>query len=59
MVDWVLNTPQVFHKVKKGINKNKICICNCDQKSLNEKDTELNLCSIFSILTFNEFYLFA
>ena len=29
-----------------------------NQGGLNEKGTELNFCSIFSISTFNKFYLF-
>ena len=30
-----------------------------NQGGLNEKETALDVCSIFSILTFNEFYLLA
>ena len=34
-------------------------ICRCKQGGLNEKEIQLNLCNIFSILLFNKFYLFA
>ena len=32
---------------------------NIDQGGLNKKEIRLNLCTIFSVFVFNEFYLFA
>ena len=29
------------------------------QVGLNEKEVQMNLCNVFSIFTFNEFYIFA
>ena len=50
--------PPVFDKVEKDVSENKIRNNNSIYGGLNEKEAELNLCSIFFILTFNGFYLF-
>ena len=43
----------------KTIENKLITINHQIQRGLNKKEIYLNLCKIFSILIFNEFYLFA
>ena len=50
--------PTVFDKVEKDVSENKFRNNSSIYGGLNEKGAELNLCSIFFILTFNGFYLF-